>query len=96
MKLAVFSACATAQASEVSESNSLVSRFLQAGAQNVVASRWNVDSIATSGFIDHFYQSLLSGQSVAEALQSSASAFRQGRERVHPYYWAAFAAFGSS
>jgi CHAT domain-containing protein len=94
LKLAVFSACGTAKSSEISDSDTLVTAFLQAGAQNVVASRWNVDSVATTGFVDLFYGSLLSGASVPEALHGAATAFRKMPERTHPYYWAAFAAFG--
>jgi CHAT domain-containing protein len=96
LQLAVFSACATARHSETSESRSLVSEFLQRGAHNVVASRWDVDSIATTDFVELFYQSVLSGHSVAQAMQSAAGAFRQTRERAHPYYWAAFTAFGAA
>jgi CHAT domain-containing protein/tetratricopeptide (TPR) repeat protein len=94
LKLAVFSACGTAKTGETSEADSLVTAFLQAGTQNVVASRWNVDSVATADFADLFYKSVLSGASVSDALQSAAAAFRKMPERAHPYYWAAFAAFG--
>jgi len=94
LKLAVFSACGTAKPSETSESDSLVSEFLQAGARNVVASRWNVDSMATSDFIEIFYGAILSGGNVADALQAAANVFRKTPERSHPYYWAAFSAFG--
>jgi len=94
LKLAFFSACGTAKPSEMSDADSLVTVFLHAGAQNVVASRWNVDSIATTDFVDLFYSSLLSGASVADALQGAAATFRKMPERAHPYYWAAFGAFG--
>jgi CHAT domain-containing protein len=94
LKLAVFSACGTAKTSELSDSDSMVTAFLRAGANNVVASRWNVDSMATADFVDLFYGSLLSGASTAGALQNAAAAFRTMPERAHPYYWAAFAAFG--
>jgi CHAT domain-containing protein len=94
LKLAVFSACGTAKPSEASESDSLVSEFLQAGAHNVVASRWNVDSMATVDFVEVFYGAVLSGSSVADALQTAANALRKTPERSHPYYWAAFSAFG--
>jgi CHAT domain-containing protein len=94
LKLAVFSACGTAKTTELSDSDSLVTAFLHAGARNVVASRWNVDSMATADFVDLFYGSLLSGASTEGALQNAASAFRKMPERAHPYYWAAFAAFG--
>ena len=95
LKLAMFSACGTARPSEGSEWNSLVTAFLQAGAQRVVASRWNVDSMATTEFVKLFYHSLLSGSSVTQSLQSAANAFRNTAARSHPYYWAAFSAFGS-
>ena len=94
LKLAVFSACGTAKPSEISDSESLVTAFLQAGARNVVASRWNVDSMATADFIDLFYGAVLSGATVTDALRSSEATFRKTPERSHPYYWAAFAAFG--
>jgi CHAT domain-containing protein len=94
LQLAVFSACDTARPSEISGSRSLVSDFLQAGARNVVASRWNVDSIATEDFMGSFYDSLLSGHAPAEALQAAANSLHHMRGRAHPYYWAAFAVFG--
>jgi CHAT domain-containing protein/cytochrome c-type biogenesis protein CcmH/NrfG len=94
LKLAMFSACSTARASEMLEADGLVSEFLQAGTKNVVASRWNVDSVATTDFVGFFYNSLLSGHSVADSLQTAGEAFRRNPERAHPYYWAAFSAFG--
>lgn len=96
LQLAVLSACGTARPGEVLESRSLVSEFLHAGARHVVASRWNVDSVATADFIAHFYRSVFSGASVARSMQTAASDFRKTRERSHPYYWAAFTAFGSA
>jgi CHAT domain-containing protein len=95
LQLAVFSACATSRPSEISDSWSLASDFLQAGARHVTASLWNVDSIATEDFMDLFYNSLLAGHSPAEAIQSAANSFRAARLRRHPYYWAAFATFGA-
>jgi CHAT domain-containing protein len=96
LQLAVFSACDTARPSEISGSRSLVSDFLQAGARNVVASRWNVDSIATEDFMESFYDSLLSGHAPVEALQTAANSLRHMRGRAHPYYWAAFSVFGGA
>jgi CHAT domain-containing protein len=95
LQLAVFSACATSHPSEISDSWSLASDFLQAGARHVTASLWNVDSIATEDFMDLFYNSLLAGHSPAEAIQSAANSFRAARLRRHPYYWAAFTTFGA-
>lgn len=94
MKLAVFSACGTARPGEVSPSNSLVVEFLQSGAQHVVASRWNVDSVITTDFMGLFYSSLLSGHTVASALHSASRTLYNMPGKAHPYYWAAFSSFG--
>ena len=95
LKLAVFSACGTAKPSEALSSDSLVAEFLHAGAPNVVASRWNVDSMATTEFMGRFYRLLLSGHDVAAVLQAAASEFRRMPDWAHPYYWAAFSSFGN-
>jgi CHAT domain-containing protein/cytochrome c-type biogenesis protein CcmH/NrfG len=96
LKLAVFSACGTAKPTENSQVNSLVTEFLRAGVHDVVASRWNVDSIATEEFMTQFYRSVLAGNAVSNALQTVANGFRTTPRRTHPYYWAAFSAFGSA
>jgi CHAT domain-containing protein len=96
LKLAVFSACDTAKASERLHSDGLVSEFLHAGAANVVASRWSVDSVATTDFMEALYASVLSGSSVADSSRAAAQAVRKMPGRSHPYYWAAFSAFGST
>ncbi|HET9183994.1 MAG TPA: CHAT domain-containing protein [Candidatus Angelobacter sp.] len=96
LQLAVFSACASARPSEMSDSRSVVAEFLQAGAHNVVASRWNVDSSATTEFMGLFYSALASDGNVARALRSASEIFRESPGHEHPYYWAAFAAFGSA
>jgi CHAT domain-containing protein len=96
LKLAVFSACATAYPGEMSRSTSLVTEFLQAGTPVVIASHWNVDSEATTDFMELFYQSALSGRNIAGALQNAATKFRATPGRQHPYYWAAFSVFGSA
>jgi len=95
LKLAVFSACGTAKPSEASQSDSLVTEFLHSGAPNVVASRWNVDSMATTEFMIQFYKSVLAGHTVADALQTTARDFRKTSGWTHPYYWAAFSTFGN-
>jgi CHAT domain-containing protein len=62
----------------------------------VTASRWNVDSVATTGFMLSFYDSLLSGHTVDSALQLAARDVRASSAWTHPYYWAAFGVFGHS
>jgi CHAT domain-containing protein len=98
MQLAVFSACETQDGSTggFNDADSLVRVFLQAGVPHVLASRWNVDSAATRQFMDVFYRSLLSGDSVPLAVHRSQQALRSQSVTSHPYYWSAFNAFGVS
>jgi CHAT domain-containing protein len=95
LKLAVFSACDT-QSNSFGGSRayeSLVRGFLHAGAANVVASSWDVDSEATRQFMQLFYARLLDGKTVSDALHGAEGAMRSMPGRGHPYYWSAFAAF---
>ena len=96
MQLAVFSACDTQSGSSggVGDPDSLVRTFLRAGVPHVVASRWNVDSTATRFFMEEFYRALLNGMSVAESVRQAQSNLRARPGMAHPYFWAAFAAFG--
>lgn len=95
LRLAVFSACDTQNdfsgGSRAYES--LVRGFLHAGAANVVASDWDVDSAATRQFMELFYASLLQGNTVPTALHAAEIAMRSIPGKAHPYYWSAFAAF---
>ena len=95
-RLAVLSACATdpEQDDESADPQYLVRAFLAAGARNVVASRWNVDSRATGRLMELFYSSLAAGETPSRALQSAASALRRRAETEHPFYWAAFSVYG--
>ena len=94
-RLAVLSACATdAGASEsASRPEGLASAFLVAGVESVVGTRWPVDSEATRLFMGKFYDVLLGGASVSEALQGAAAFVRLSPGMEHPYYWAAFECF---
>jgi len=96
IKLAVFSACGTARPSETSQWNSVVTEFLQAGTWEVVASRWNIDSAATTEFMAFFYRSVMSGSTIPGALQTAAKAIRTAPGTTHPYYWASFSSFGGA
>jgi CHAT domain-containing protein len=95
MELVVLSACSTAEADlDIARSpNGLVQAFLSAGAQEVVASRWDVDSAKSLEFMKQFYTSL-------QKTNSSRSAIRIARrfmmeQKKHPYYWSSFAIFGT-
>ncbi len=94
--LVVLSACSTGTGERDGFVNpeSLVRAFLNAGAGRVVASRWNVDTAATAGFMRQFYSSVLSGALPSVALREAAETLRKNPATAHPYYWAAFQLFG--
>jgi CHAT domain-containing protein/tetratricopeptide (TPR) repeat protein len=93
--LVVLSACTTGGVdSEYTSPHGLAQAFLRAGVPYVVASRWDVDSVSTRIFMEEFYKYLTTGRSPAAALGLTAEAIRARSESQHPYYWAAFTAFG--
>jgi CHAT domain-containing protein len=98
LKLAVLSACETANGEEgtSADGDSLARTLVAAGVPNVVASRWRVDSNVTRQLMRVFYANLLSGKSAAESLGAARAAIRSIPAYRHPYYWASFAVFGTS
>jgi CHAT domain-containing protein len=60
----------------------------------VVASKWRVDSQASSDLMHDFYTRLLQGKPAADALNEAEHDLRSKPETSHPYYWAAFSIFG--
>jgi CHAT domain-containing protein len=91
----VLSACSTGFDSKLGlyEATSPVRSFLKAGAGRVVASRWDVDSRATTLLMGQFYAALLTAKSPAESLRAASNSIRSNPEFSHPYYWAGFGVF---
>jgi CHAT domain-containing protein/cytochrome c-type biogenesis protein CcmH/NrfG len=97
MQLAVLAACSTDSGEGGSRGLDSVAEALQtSGVPHVVASRWAVDSVETNGYVNYFYGFLLSGQSVPNATRLTAQKMLLSPGTPHPYYWAAFAAYGRS
>jgi CHAT domain-containing protein/tetratricopeptide (TPR) repeat protein len=72
----------------------LVRGLLQAGAQSLVLSLWDVHDSSTKEFMISFYTRLQQGLPKALALQG---AMIELRERYpHPYYWAPFTLIGKA
>jgi CHAT domain-containing protein len=94
-RLVVLSACSTATVERDITRNpdGLVDAFLTAGATNVIASRWDVDSNATAALMRRFYESLHEGHGVTEALKDARAYVRSLPGMNLPYYWAAFDLF---
>jgi CHAT domain-containing protein/tetratricopeptide (TPR) repeat protein len=98
LQLAVLSACNTAGETENSRSGTegLREALLRAGVPHVIASRWTVDSVETANLMRTFYVRLIAGSNPASALREARVALASQRASVHPYYWSAFALWGTS
>jgi len=94
-RLAVLSGCATGSGERdgPGDPQSLVWAFLHAGARDVVASLWNLDSAGTQLFMSGFYAAMFSGAPADQSLRRAAAAVRARTEYRHPYYWAGLQVF---
>ncbi len=94
-RLVVLSACSTATAEQdiTRDPDGLVSAFLASGAENVVASRWDVDSTAAAELMRYFYRSTQAGSQAAGAIREARGRVRSLPTMRSPYYWAAFELF---
>jgi CHAT domain-containing protein len=94
VELVVLSGCATGLnvVTPGDELMGLVRGLLQAGAQSLVLSLWDVHDDSTKEFMVEFYTELQQGRSRAEAMQMASIRLRE--RRPHPYYWAPFLLIG--
>ena len=94
----VLSACDTAggSAADGGEALSGLARgFIYAGAANVLATEWKVDSASSATEISALLkQATGKGATIAEALQTAQKALYDDPEKAHPFYWAAFILIG--
>jgi CHAT domain-containing protein len=95
MDLVVLSACSTAEADlDIARSpNGLVQAFLSAGAREVVASRWDVDSGKSLDYMKTFASAFAASNDAKRAIRTARDKVR--RDARHPYYWASFDLFGN-
>jgi CHAT domain-containing protein len=93
-ELVVLSGCATGLnvIKPGDEQIGLVRGLLQAGAQSLVLSLWDVHDSSTKEFMVAFYRGLQRGLSKPAALQGAMLELRQ--HYPHPYYWAPFMLIG--
>ena len=93
-ELVVLSGCATGRNTVTpgDELMGLVRGLLQAGAQSLLLSLWDVHDASTRDFMFAFYSRLAEGFAKPKALQSAMAEIR--RARPHPYYWAPFSLIG--
>src|ERR1700756_3071937 len=95
-ELVVLSGCATGLnvVTPGEELIGLVRGLLQAGAQSLVLSLWDVHDQSTREFMVSFYTHLQRGLPKAAALQAAMAGLREGYP--HPYYWAPFVLIGKA
>jgi CHAT domain-containing protein len=95
-QLAVLSACSTGtrEASWNHPLQDIVETLGDLGVPEVVATRWQIDSEAAVPFINAFYQSLATGNSVPMALTSARRVQFSESAYKNPYYWGAYYATG--
>jgi CHAT domain-containing protein len=93
--LAVLSACSTARYEEVEspEPRDLAGALLLGGARQVVATLWNVDSEASTRFMEAFYGEMQKGSMAPYAMQKAWRAVTEQPGMRSPYYWAGFSLF---
>lgn len=72
--------------------------FIVAGCPNLIMTIWTVDDRSSQEIMIAFYQSLLSGAGIAEALQKSKLSYLEKADQLHahPHYWAGFIELGQN
>jgi len=65
-----------------------------AGAETIVAAKWEVDSETTTRLMLEFHRALSSGVPPADALRTAQLSLLRSSRWVHPFYWAAFVDVG--
>jgi len=100
-RLLVLSACQTGLASgalaDVPAGDDwvgLVQAFLFSGVENVVATLWPVQDLATARVMERFYTALAAGRPEAEALAEAQRAAARDPATAHPFFWAGFTLAG--
>lgn len=102
-RLVVLSACETALGTGTQTSApagddwvSLTRAFLTAGADNVVASLWRVEDLATAALMEDFYRELHERGPIVDALATAQRTLIGDSATAHPFYWAGFALVGEA
>ncbi|MEB3282497.1 MAG: CHAT domain-containing tetratricopeptide repeat protein [Lyngbya sp.] len=64
--------------------------FVIAGVRSQLSSLWKVNDFATKELMEKYYQRLIAGEGVSEALRQTQLEMLQSPEYQHPFFWAAF------
>ena len=92
-RLVTLSACDTGVGPVGEEGvDNIVNAFIEAGADSVVSTLWELEDHSTEHLMAEFYARLGKGESKGEALRSAQRELI--KEGVKPYYWASFELVG--
>lgn len=96
VNLVVVSACSTAagKPSAGDEIVGLTRALLYAGTPAVLSTLWEIDDIASATLMDAFYERLVSGVPVADALREAQLSLLHSERFKSPRLWAAFSLHG--
>ena len=96
VNLVTLAACRTGQQTGLpaEESSGLVRSLLEMGARSVVAGNWAIADESTHQWMSKFYESYMSGATVAAAVRDAALGVRERFPSA--YHWGAFAAYGAA
>jgi len=92
VELIVLSGCQTALGKEIKGEGlvGLTRGFMYAGSPRVVASLWKVDDAMTAEVMKHFYKAMLGAKGLPPSAALRESQKEMLRQRIEPFYWAAF------
>ena len=94
-RLVVLSCCHSAHGEIKAEGVVGIARaFLGAGARSVLVSLWAIDDEATFQFMKHFYEELVIGRRVSEALHEAMKRMKESEKFGEVKYWAPFVLIG--
>jgi tetratricopeptide (TPR) repeat protein len=72
----------------------LTAAFLSAGADNVLASLWQVEDLATAELMQGFYRNLAAGEDFSRAIAGAQRELLSTPDTSQPFYWAGFQLVG--
>ncbi len=95
--LVVLSACSTNQSQPGWDhgTGDMVDELTAMGVPQIVATRWPIDSTTAVTLMHSFYSNLATGESVPAALTRARRIVAASPRSQHPFYWAAYDAFGA-
>jgi tetratricopeptide (TPR) repeat protein len=95
--LVVLSACATGQSQPGWDhgTGDMVDELTAMGVPQIVATRWPIESTTAVTLMRAFYSNLATGESAPAALTDARRVVAASPRSRHPFYWAAYDAFGA-